>query len=193
MLTLDQLHEVIRDNNNWMQAAQGSEREEDAYLIIHNIPDYETGGFQGIVMYLKSERKDVDAIYACHEENSIPWKALQRYSPTFSHCFLYTPGELLINLPEIIRDRKIVCFGLKDSVIPLRNWLANHGERFEMSGELVDIKEEAKQVLGLLPDYQINTVLQACGKDPYDFAIDELGTLMKIKTIYESIQEIKET
>lgn len=191
MLTLEQLHEVIHDNNDWMQAAQGADREENPYLIIHNIPDYINGGFQGIVMYLRSERKGTDAIYACHEGDTIPWTALQRYSPKISHCFPYTPGELLTNLPEIIRDRKIVCYGRKGSVAPLRTWLASHGDRFEMPGDVVDVKEEAKRVMGLLPDYQLDTVIRALGFEPYDYAIDELGELIKIKTVYETLEKIK--
>ena len=97
----------------------------------------------------------------------------------------------MTNLPEIIRDRKIVCYGMKHSVIPLRNWLANHGDRYEMAGQMIDVKEDAKRVLGILPDYQLDTVLKACGIDPYDFAIDELGTLMKIKAVYETLEKIK--
>ena len=69
--------------------------------------------------------------------------------------------------------------------------LASHGDRFELTSEVVDVKEEAREVLGVIPDYQLDTILAVCGYNPEDFAEDALGTVMKIRNIYESLKAIK--
>ena len=62
---------------------------------------------------------------------------------------------------------------------------------FELTSEVVDVKEEAREVLGVIPDYQLDTILAVCGYNPEDFAEDALGTVMKIRNIYESLRAIK--
>ncbi len=191
-MTFEQLHEIIRDNNNYMQAASGEEREDDAYVAIFCIPGNQfEGAIEGMTLYVKSERKNCTALYATHDWDTYRIEDLVPYGTTFANVFYFKPQDLLTYLPEILRDRKIICYDKKDSAVPLREMLASHGDRFELTSEVVDVKEEAREVLGVIPDYQLDTILAVCGYNPEDFAEDALGTVMKIRNIYESLRAIK--
>lgn len=191
-MTNDLYIDDIWRENNWMQAARGDEREEYPYLIITATPD-ELGisRFQGIIMYLKSERKGKSALYATCERNPITMSEIENYQITFVHVFPYTPGNMMRLVPDVARNRKIICYDVKESYAPLRNWLASHGLRYEMCNEFVDVKEKAKEHYVGHPDYNLDTIVKQLGRNPADYADDALGTLMKIKYVYEQILEIE--
>lgn len=192
-MTDDSLYNMIHDRNNWMESATGAAREEDAYLILFNIPDgYSAGSFQGIIMYLKSERKETDSLFVSCDGDYIPANEMDKCNTTYTYGFPYTPGAIMTIVPDVVRERKIVCYDCRTSYAPLRNWLASHGNRYEISNEFVDVKEMAKDLLGQLPDYELDTILAYLGCNPSEFETDDLGTVMKIKWVYERLKVLEE-
>ena len=192
-MTDDPLYRMIHDRNNWMESASGQEREENSYLVIFNIPDDRgVGLFQGIIMYLKSERKETDSLFVSCDGDYIPASELDKCNTTYTYGFPYTPGAIMTIVPDVVRERKIVCYDCKNSYAPLRNWLASYGIRYEMSNEFVDVKEMAKELLGQLPNYDLDTILSKLGCNPGEFETDDLGTVMKIKWVYERLKVLEE-
>lgn len=192
-MTSDTCIESIRRDNIWMQSAQGNEREENPYLIIANIPD-DLGirRYQGLVMYLKSERKGTDALYVTCDKDCIPMTEMESYRTTHLYTFPYTPEDMMSIVPEVVLDRKIICYDCKDSYAPLRISLASYGQRYELCNEFEDVKEMAQRQNWFLSDYELDTILKAYGASTSDFANDILGTLMKIKFAYEKMKEDEE-
>ena len=192
-MTDDPIYKMIHERNNWMESATGTEREDNPYLIISNFPaDYGFGSYQGMVMYLKSERKGIDALFISGNGEYAPVNEMDKYNTTNSFSFPYNPNELISIVPDIVRERKIICYNCKSSYAILRRLLASYGDRYEMCNEFVDVKEMAQNLLGSFPDYELDTILLELGCNPDGFETDDIGTLMKIKWVYERLRFFEE-
>ena len=193
-MTDDPIYKMIHERNNWMESATGTEREDNPYLVISNFPaDYGFGSYQGMVMYLKSERKGIDALFISGNGEYAPVNEMDKYSTTNSFSFPYNPNELISIVPDIVRERKIICYNCKSSYAILRRLLASYGDRYEMCNEFVDVKDYARTVLGSLWDSELDSILNSLNRPASAYSKDDLGQVMKIKYVYERLKKIDDS
>lgn len=88
--TEKKLHSVWNPGDGEEYTIEVSQIEFDAdkLYILFNIPDgYSAGSFQGIIMYLKSERKETDSLFVSSDGDYIPASAMDKCNTTYEYMY----------------------------------------------------------------------------------------------------------
>ena len=192
-LMSDKDYRLLCDNQNYMQKFNTENMQANPYVIITSDFNPRSGAIDSIVMYVKAERIKADGLYVLEiRDGMYSLDDLEAYNCRFNTIYFYNLYTMCNYVPEVARERTLVCYDRNDVVIPLREEIAkmSYGHT-ELPCKIVDVREEAKKIWDDLPDYEIETVLAQCGYDADDFDDDALGTMHMIRCIYETILRIQ--
>ena len=188
----DKDYRVLCDNQNYMQNVTADNLQVNPYVIIAS--DFSPKGtIDSFVMYVKAERVEANGLYVLEIRDEMYYvEDMEPYKCKFNSIFFYTPYTMCNYIPEIVRERKIVCYNRSDVVDPLRERIMSVSDNHtELPCEIVDVREKAKEIWPDLPDYEIETVVAQCGYDPNDFTDNALGEMNMVRCIYEQILSTK--
>lgn len=184
----DKAYRVLCENQNYMQRVRVDTLQFNPYVIITS--DFSPrGAIDSFIIYVKAEREGANGLYVLEIRDMMYYdEDLAPYQCKFNSIYFYSPYTMCNYIPEITRERKIVCYDRDNVVGPLCEQIADMtGENRLSKCEIVDVREKAQEIWPDLPDYELDTLVANLGYDPDEFTDNALGKMNMIRCVYEAI------